>query len=91
MHSCTRTLKSEVLDAVAKDDHVFGRETAYLLHEGAAEGSHIGIAAGIGDHGESVIRIPHQETGLGDPVGIDILAEIHLHLFGKEMGKDVNL
>ena len=66
---------------------MLGRQAADLFQEGAAEGSHIGIAAGIGDHGEGIIRIAHEKPGLGNAVGIDILPEIDMHLFSKKMGQ----
>lgn len=84
MHSCTRALESGALHAVAENDHMLGRQAADLFQECAAEGSHIGIAAGIGDHGEGIIRIAHEKPGLGNAVGIDILPEIDMHLFSKK-------
>ena len=66
---------------------MLGRQAADLFQEGAAEGSHIGIAAGIGDLSEGQVRITHQETGSGDAAGVDEMAEIDVQLFSEEVGQ----
>ena len=66
---------------------MFGWKATDLLQKGATEGSHIGIAAGIGDLSEGQVRITHQETGSGDAAGVDEMAEIDVQLFSKEVGQ----
>ena len=66
---------------------MFGGETADFFQEGTAEGAHVGIAAGVGELGESHVRVPHEETGPGDTAGIDEMAEIDVQFLREEMGQ----
>ena len=74
-------------DPAAQGLHVLGGQASQLRLEGAAEGAHVGIAAGIADLGQRHVRIPHQQARAADPDGVDKPAEIGMHPFREEMGK----
>ena len=60
--------KRSFADPAAERLHMVGRKAAHFFQKSTAERTHVGIAAGITNHGERRAGITHHETGFRDPV-----------------------
>ena len=60
--------KKSFADAAAERLHMVGRKAAHFFQKSTAERTHVGIAAGITNHGERRAGITHHETGFRNPV-----------------------